>query len=139
MDLGRTTALPVCDYISHVTEQHLAMCEAHDLPTWRTLYTYTKMDLPCVEISLVYNLVLRIMAMIHEMIGELYGAVEEARKLAPRSWKEPHMLRYQVVESSNDDDNEESSSHVGAPIHYDGSHFTWQLMLSDLDEYEGES
>ena len=63
---------------------------------WRTLYTYTKMDLPCSEIKgLAENVTNCIMENIVNIVGEVYGKKIEASNLRPRSWKEPHLLKYQ--------------------------------------------
>lgn len=65
------------------------------------------------------------------IIGEIFRDSAAAKSLKPRSWKEPHLLRYQKVAGKPD--------HTGVEMHFDGSHFTWQLMLSDEDDYEGAS
>jgi hypothetical protein len=88
------------------------------------------MDLPCNEVP---NLANEITDLITEdvktVIGEILGKKKEASKLQPRSWKEPHLLLYQKVPNLPD--------HTGVEMHYDGSDFTWQLMLMDVNEYEG--
>jgi hypothetical protein len=157
----------VCDMIVQMTEDHIARAETNqDLETWRTLYTYTKMDLPCCEVEGVPRLTNALTSMVKGILGELCGTPSAAENLEPRSWKEPHLLRYQIVEGK--------PIHTGVELHYDGrcvyvcialccwqeielltsfssfhiaqilylaffSHFTWQLMLSDQDEYDGES
>jgi len=50
-------------------------------------------------------------------------------KLRPRSWKEPHLLLYQALD--------EKPHHTGIEMHYDGCDYTWQAMLTRMNEYEG--
>lgn len=114
----------VCDLLRSTVMHH---CQAQQLDgkkTWRTLYTYTKMDLPCCEIQKVTEITQRLIANINQILSLLFKTPIE---LHPRSWKEPHFLRYQ--HGSEED-------HVGVESHYDGSDFTWSLMLSRPDEYD---
>ena len=100
--------------------------------TWRTLYPYTKMDLPVIEVK---DMAKKYTDQIHDevknIVGEIFGGSmkKEAMKLRPRSWKEPHLLLYQRLENRPD--------YLGTEIHYDGCDITWSAMLSRLDEYEG--
>ena len=96
-----------------------------------------------------------IMLDVKKIVGEIFGMKKEAMKLRPRSWKEPHLLLYQVsgviqlllrskdvvdshclchVESQALDGRE---PHTGIEMRYDGCAITWQAMLTRLDEYEG--
>jgi hypothetical protein len=123
----------VTELILQMTEDHLRRAEVNKgvKETWRTLYTYTKMDLPCSEIDHLQIVTDEIVADVVEVIGEIFRDPDAAKSLKPRSWKEPHLLRYQKVDGKPD--------HTGVEMHFDGSHFTWQLMLSDEDDYEGAS
>ena len=122
----------VCDLILRLTDLHLKrVTERNDIKrAWRSLYTYTKMDLPCCEVDGLPDLTDRIMASIKLILGVIFGDHRAAHSLRPRSWKEPHLLRYEVVLGK--------PHHAGVEMHYDGSHFTWQLMLSEETEYEGK-
>lgn len=93
-----------CDLIRQMAEEHVALMEkkhgknSGDF-TWRTLYTYTKMDLPCSEVKGMANRITdHIMTDVKKIVGEIFGKNKEAQKLRPRSWKEPHLLKYQKVE-----------------------------------------
>jgi hypothetical protein len=121
----------VCELILQMTEDHLRRAEVDKgvAETWRTLYTYTKMDLPCSEIEHLQIVTDEIIKDVVDIIGEIFRDSAAAKSLKPRSWKEPHLLRYQKVDGKPD--------HTGVEMHFDGSHFTWQLMLSDEDDYEG--
>lgn len=118
-----------CDYIIRSTAAHIRRCEKGQGETWRTLYSYTKMDLPCCEIKSVQYHTDRIMRLVAKIIGDVFEERKAAASLHARSWKEPHLLRYQVVEGQ--------PVHRGVELHHDGSHFTWQLMLSDENDYVG--
>ena len=65
--------------------------------SWRTLYTYTKMDLPCNEVTSLPPLIQRVMTDIIKIVGVVHGQRKAASFLRPRSWKEPHLLLYQKV------------------------------------------
>jgi hypothetical protein len=120
-----------CHHIRALTEDHLMrtkLCGAN-VETWRTLYTYTKMDMPCNEVQSLASISNQIMRDIILIIGHVFGKPKAASKLKPRSSKEPHLLLYQKV-----NDKEE---HTGVEMHYDGCAVTFNLMLSDLDEYTG--
>ena len=123
----------VVELILQMTEDHLRRAEVNKgvKETWRTLYTYTKMDLPCSEVDNLQMVTDDIIADVVEIIGEIFQNPAAAKSLKPRSWKEPHLLRYQKVDGKLD--------HTGVDMHFDGSHFTWQLMLSDEDDYGGAS
>jgi len=90
-----------CDLIREMTENHISLMEKKHGKnakeyTWRTLYTYTKMDLPCKEVKgLASRITNHIMNDIKKIVGEIYGKRAEAMMLKPRSWKEPHLLKYQ--------------------------------------------
>lgn len=100
------------------------------VPTWRTLYTYTKQDLPCSEVENLSTLVTdSITASVKSIVGEIYGKPKEASRLRERSWKEPHLLLYQNIEGK--------PVHTGVEMHYDGCDITWICMLSSIDEYTG--
>ena len=92
--------------------------------TWRTLYPYTKMDLPVIEVK---DMAKKYTDQIHDevknIVGEIFGGSmkKEAMKLRPRSWKEPHLLLYQRLENRPD--------YLGTEIHYDGCDITWSAML----------
>jgi hypothetical protein len=119
----------ICDSIISSTAAHIRRTEKGQGETWRTLYSYTKMDLPCCEIKSVQRHTDRIMKLVAKIIGDVFGERKAARSLHARSWKEPHLLRYQVVEGQ--------PVHRGVELHHDGSHFTWQLMLSAENDYVG--
>ena len=58
------------------------------MATWRTLYTYTKQDLPCGEVKDLTRLVTDgIMTSVSGIVGEIFHNRKEAAKLKPRSWK----------------------------------------------------
>lgn len=67
-----------------------------------------------------------IMKSICEVIGAYYNC--DASMLHPRTWKEPHLLKYTC---------EGSKPHCGVEMHYDGCDVTWNLMLSRDTDYEG--
>jgi len=121
------------DYIERLEKSKAARSRNRNGDTtkgWRTLYTYTKMDLPCSEIKgLADNITNRIMSDIVKVVGEVYGKKIEASNLRPRSWKEPHLLKYQKYDGV--------MPHTGVEMHYDGCDITWQAMLTSQDEYEG--
>lgn len=123
-----------CSLIRQMAEdhtKHIELIEGKDTKrSWRTLYTYTKMDLPCGEVpNLSSRITDHIMADVKRVVGELYGKPNEAYKLRARSWKEPHLLKYQKVDGKDE--------HLGIEMHYDGCDITWQAMLSDQNEYTG--
>ena len=111
---------------NHTREIHKSGSNAE---TWRTLYTYTKMDLPVVEVKDMVKHTDNIMHHVKKIVGEIFGMKKEAMKLRPRSWKEPHLLLYQALKGRE--------SHTGIEMHYDGCDITWQAVLTRLDEYEG--
>lgn len=93
--------------------------------TFRALYTYTKLDIPCCEISGLHPILKQVSSMIIGTIAHVFES-PDALELMPRSWREPHMLMY-----------DHHQKHTGAPMHYDGSDWTWNLMLSHNDDYVG--
>ncbi|KAL7469172.1 hypothetical protein ACHAXS_009423 [Conticribra weissflogii] len=120
-----------CDEIRQMADDHVSRAHANgDSETWRTLYTYTKMDLPVVEVKyMTANYTDHILHNVKKIIGEIHGKKDEAMKLHPRSWKEPHLLLYQALD--------EKPHHTGIEMHYDGCDYTWQAMLTRMNEYEG--
>lgn len=121
-----------CELVRKMTDDHVR--EVHDngnrTPTWRTLYTYTKQDLPCCEVKNLSELVTNsITESVKDAVGEIYHKKIEAAKLRERSWKEPHLLLYQHVEGK--------PLHTGVGMHYDGCHISWICMLSKSTDYEG--
>jgi hypothetical protein len=121
-----------CDLIRHMADKHVK--DVHEsgsnAATWRTLYTYTKRDLPCSEVKgLTSRVTDHIMANIIAVVGEIHNNKKEALKLHPRSWKEPHLLLYQKFE--------DQPPHTGVEMHYDGCDITWNCMLSKSTGYEG--
>ena len=122
----------MCDRIRTMTDDYVweTALTNPTKQTWRTLYTYTKMDLPCGEVpGLMKQAVEGIMRNVVTIVGAVYGNKKAAAKLKPRSWKEPHLLHYQVLPGKPE--------HLGIEMHYDGCDVTWSLMLSENDEYEG--
>jgi hypothetical protein len=120
----------ICDLMLQLTEDHVLNAATLARETWRKLYTYTSLDLPCCEVVTLRGFISQILNDICKIIGDVFRAPKSAARLKPRTWKEPHMLRYQKVKGK--------PSHTGVKLHYDGSHMTWQLMLSDGNEYDGE-
>jgi hypothetical protein len=97
--------------------------------TWRTLYTYTKQDLPCGEVpGLTARFTNRIMTDVIKIVGEVYCQANEAVKLRPRSWKEPHLLLYQRIENK--------PIHTGVEMHYDGKHMYIECSSSMSNSLE---
>ncbi len=94
-------ASETCNMIRRVTDAHLNRIKhsGDDSQGWRTLYSYTKMDLPCSEVASLPLITNRILADIVAIVGEVYGLPEAAQQLQPRSWKEPHLLLYQKVQN----------------------------------------
>jgi hypothetical protein len=89
----------VCDLIRQYTDVHvkyLASIGRTDL-SWRTLYTYTKMDIPCCEVPGVTLIVDEILRKVKGVIGYVFGRPRLASAMIPRSWKEPHLLLYQKL------------------------------------------
>mmetsp|Transcript_16502 Transcript_16502/g.34676 ORF Transcript_16502/g.34676 Transcript_16502/m.34676 type:complete len:720 (+) Transcript_16502:94-2253(+) len=120
-----------CNEIREMADDHVSRARASgDSETWRTLYTYTKMDLPVVEVKdMTANYTDHILHNVKKIIGAIHEMKEEAMKLRPRSWKEPHLLLYQALD--------EKPHHTGIEMHYDGCDYTWQAMLTRMNEYEG--
>jgi len=114
-----------CDIIRGMTDNYVR--GVHDSQsgavTWRTLYTYTKQDLPCGEVpGLTERFTNRIMVDVIKIIGEIYCQPKEALKLRPRSWKEPHLLLYQRIENK--------PIHTGVEMHYDGEIICGFLLVT---------
>ena len=120
----------ICDLILRLTEDYIKTIGKHK-PSWRKLYSYTTMDLPCCEVPSLPKITEEIMGNVTKIIGAIFRSPEKAALLKPRTWKEPHLLRYQRIDGQPE--------HRGVELHYDGSHITWQLMLSDVNEYSGKS
>ena len=79
-----------CNSIRTCVDYHVqkVIQSGTNAPTWRTLYTYTKMDLPCGEVegmSTTYTN--KIIHDIARVIGEVYGEKRQAANLRARSWK----------------------------------------------------
>lgn len=121
-----------CDLVRCMANEHVKRVHesGSKVATWRTLYTYTKRDLPCSEVKgLTSRVTDHIMASIIDVVGAIYDKKEEAAKLHPRSWKEPHLLSYVKLENQ--------TPHTGVEMHYDGCDITWNCMLSKSSEYDG--
>lgn len=121
-----------CELVRKMTDDHVR--KVHDdgnrVPTWRTLYTYTKQDLPCCEVkNLSEQVTNSITESVKDVVGEICNNKIEAAKLRERSWKEPHLLLYQHLEGK--------PLHTGVDMHYDGCHISWICMLSKSGDYEG--
>ncbi len=82
-----------CEMIRTMTDNHVRKIhsEGNKVATWRTLYTYTKQDLPCGEVPHLMTITERIMREVITCVGEIYESPREALKLRQRSWKEPHL------------------------------------------------
>ena len=82
-----------CEMIRTMTDNHVRKIhsEGNKVATWRTLYTYTKQDLPCGEVPHLTTITERIMRDVITCVGEIYENPREALKLRQRSWKEPHL------------------------------------------------
>ena len=79
-----------CDLVRNMTDAHVQQVNesGNRVPTWRTLYTYTKQDLPCGEVkNLTSQVTDGIMSSIRDIVGEIFQNPSEAAKLRPRSWK----------------------------------------------------
>jgi len=88
-----------CDLIRSLTQQHVQRladsgCEEGG---YRALYTYTKLDIPTREIPGVAEIAASIMIDVCRVYAALYSQPQAAFALCPRSWKEPHILKYQKV------------------------------------------
>ena len=121
-----------CDLVRRMADDHVRQIQesGNHTATWRTLYTYTKQDLPCTEVKdLTSKVTDIIMTEVKKVVGEIFGKPREAAKLRPRSWKEPHLLLYQKVKGR--------PIHTGVEMHYDGCDITWNAMLAKSTEYEG--
>jgi hypothetical protein len=96
-----------CELVRSMTDAHVRQVSenGNQVPTWRTLYTYTKQDLPVCEVKNLNTLVSdEIMINIKAIVGELYQNEKEAQKLRPRSWKgkDRSYLKSYGHSSSND-------------------------------------
>jgi len=88
----------VCDLIRSLTDKHVAHSKALGQPSpWRTLYTYTKMDIPCCEVPGMSSIMNRIFVDVARVVGVVFDQPQAATYLRPRSWKEPHLLKYQKI------------------------------------------
>lgn len=86
-----------CEYYRTVTHHWVERRVAHGFPTWQTLYTYTKMDLPCCWIPGVHSFSQWLISLVCNVVADVYNYPLAARMLHPRSWREPHLLRYQKL------------------------------------------
>jgi hypothetical protein len=121
-----------CNWILQHTERHVESSALTGTETWRKLFTHTQFDLPCCEVLPLRPMTNQLLIQIRQLIGHLFKARRAASRLGPRSWKEPHLLRYQKIPGKPE--------HTGMIMHFDGGHITWQLMLSDHEtEYTGKS
>jgi hypothetical protein len=121
-----------CDLARCMADDHVRQVNesGNRVPTWRTLYTYTKQDLPCGEVKNLNTRVTDgIMEAVKGIVGEAFGNPKGAAKLRARSWKEPHLLLYQHLEGK--------PLHTGVEMHYDGCDVTWNCVLSKSSEYDG--
>lgn len=89
----------LCNHIRALTDQHVRLCLSRGFSdmTWRTLYTYTKMDIPCCEVPGLPAVTYQIMMHVAKVIGDIFEYPRAAYSLRPRSWKEPHLLKYQKL------------------------------------------
>ena len=128
--LTSENGLAICDSIRQLAEDHCHSVEEANMPqlSWRKLYTYTKMDLPCSDVTSLRQPMQEIMRKIKLICGEMFDNIAGCSQLRPRSWKEPHLLKYV---SSNE------VQHTGIEMHYDGCDITWSLMLTEKNEYDG--
>ena len=106
-----------CDWILQETTNHVAHCVKECRVSYRKLYTHTLHDLPCSEVVALRPLTNQLLHDIRKLVGHLCTNPQGAATLVPRSWKEPHLLRY-------------GREHTGMCMHYDGGALTWQMMLS---------
>jgi len=121
-----------CNWTLRYTEQHVANAIASDRGSWRKLFTHTKLDLPCCEVLALRCVTNRLLMQIRHIVGKTLNARRAASRLVPRSWKEPHLLRYQKIPGQLE--------HSGMIMHYDGGDLTWQVMLSSPGvDFTGES
>ncbi|GKY92820.1 hypothetical protein MPSEU_000251600 [Mayamaea pseudoterrestris] len=116
-----------CECIRRAMQKHVNHLQAmgHSDMGFRAIYTYSKMDIPCCEITEIVPFMSLVGTTINQILAHVLDD-PKAITLAPRDWKEPHMLLY-------DFDNE----HTGIKMHHDGSDWTWNMMLSHNDEYKG--
>lgn len=112
-----------CKLIRQLADDHCSQAEAcgNLAASWRTLYTYSKMDLPCCEVKDLTNLANNIMAKVILIVGEIFGDRDGVAKLRPRSWKEPHLLKYQAIDGF--------PHHTGICEHYDGKIMGTRLFI----------
>jgi hypothetical protein len=112
-----------CKLIRRLADDHCSQAEAcgNLAASWRTLYTYSKMDLPCCEVKDLTDLANNIMAKVILIVGEIFGDRDGVAKLRPRSWKEPHLLKYQAIDGF--------PHHTGICEHYDGKTMETRLCI----------
>jgi hypothetical protein len=118
-----------CDDIVAGAENHISTVGNDSNKNWRKIYTYTKMDLPMddlEEVDLFKGMKDKLMTNICSVVGGYYGC--DQKSLRPRTWKEPHLLKYTF---------ESPVPHCGVEMHFDGCHVTWNLMLSRSTDYDG--
>lgn len=148
-----------CNLIRHLASEHLTRQKALGRKdVYRTLFTYTHMDIPCAEVQGLSHLAYVILLKATRIIGVLYGSPNAGACLRPRSILEPHLLKVscththmlsllfrlvgsfsltQALAFHQYQKLPGLREHTGCPMHYDGSHFTLSLMLSDPSEYTG--
>jgi hypothetical protein len=87
-----------CSLIRSLTDNYVTEVESSNQPekSWRTLYTYTKMDIPICDVQGLPVLMHNIMLDITLVIGDVCLNPVAHTTLRPRSWKEPHLLMYQT-------------------------------------------
>jgi hypothetical protein len=79
----------VCDEIRMMADDHTREIHKSGLntETWRTLYTYTKMDLPVAEVKdMTKKYTEQILLDVKKIVGEIFGGSmrKEAMNLRPR-------------------------------------------------------
>lgn len=87
----------VCDLIRRRTDEFVHSQSRQRKPSWRTLYTYTKMDIPIREVQGLDRIMQLIFHQVSVVIGDVFTEPRAASFLRPRSWKEPHILKYHKV------------------------------------------
>jgi hypothetical protein len=87
-----------CALIRSLTDDHVQRMETlgQHGRSWRTLYTYTKMDIPTCEVPGLSAIMHTIMYNVVHVIGDVCLNPSLHATLCPRSWKEPHLLLYQT-------------------------------------------
>jgi hypothetical protein len=123
-----------CDWVLQCAEQHVADAAIMGQKTWRKIYTHTRLDLPCSEVPTLRNVTNYLLMQVRQIVGKTCKARRAASSLVPRSWKEPHLLRYQKMIP-----HLQEHDHTGMIMHHDGGDLSWHLMLSTQGvDYNGE-